>query len=96
MDETLDSHLAANARNGGGPPDVDVLKGEVGRLNAASDEVYDNGGVLYSPAYRVLVFQLERTEEHLAQVTHNLTNRAKNVKKIYTVVLRIRIRWICN
>ncbi len=56
MDETLDSHLAANARNGGRSPDVDVLKGEVGRLNAASDEVDDNGGVLDSAAYRVLVF----------------------------------------
>ncbi len=56
MDETLHTHLAANARNGGGPPDVDVLKGEVGRLNAASDEVDHNGGVLDSPAYRVLVF----------------------------------------
>ncbi len=78
MNETLDSHLAANARNGGRPPDVDVLKGEVGRLDAASDEVDHNGGVLNGPAYRVLVFQLERTEEHLPQVTHNLANRAKN------------------
>ncbi len=56
MNETLDSHLAANARNGGRPPDVDVLKGEVGRLNAASDEVDHNSGVLDGPAYRVLVF----------------------------------------
>ncbi len=77
MDEALDSHLAANARTGGGTPDVDVLKGEVGRLDAASDEVDHNGGVLDGPAYRVLVFQLEGTEEHLPQVTHNL---AKNVK----------------
>jgi hypothetical protein len=46
--------------------------------------------VLDGPAYRVLVFQLERTEEHLPQVTHNLTNRAKNL------VLRTRIRWIRN
>ncbi len=81
MNETLDPHLAANARNGGRSPDVDVLKGEVGRLNAASDEVDHNGGVLDGPAYRVLVLQLERTEEHLPQVTHNLTKRAKNVKK---------------
>ncbi len=77
MDETFDSHLAANARNGGGSPDVDVLKGEVGRLNAASDEVDHNGGVLDGPAYRVLVFQLERTEEHLPQVTHNLNQNGR-------------------
>jgi hypothetical protein len=37
--------------------------------------------VLDGPAYRVLVFQLERTEEHLPQVTHNLANRAKNILK---------------
>ncbi len=56
MNQSLDTHLAANARNSGRPPDVDVLKGEVGRLDAASDEVDHNGGVLDSAAYRVLVF----------------------------------------
>ncbi len=79
--ETFDTHLAADARNGGRPPDVDVLKWEVGRLNAASDEVDHNGGVLDGPANRVLVLQFERAEEHLPQVTHNLANRAKKKLK---------------
>ncbi len=77
MDEPLDPHLAADAGNGSRPPDVHVLEGVVTGLNAPSDQIDDNVGVLDGPTDRVLIFQFEWTEQNLTEVAHNLRERTK-------------------
>ena len=65
--EPLHTHLLADPGDPLGARHVHVLEGEVGRLEAAADEVDDDVGVRDGTADRVVVVEGDGAEEDLGE-----------------------------
>lgn len=72
VDEALDTHLAGDPGDAGRALGVGLLEGEVPRRPVLADQVDDHVGVLHGLADALLVPQVERAEEHLAEVAADL------------------------